>query len=145
MSSPYLVRPFRDTDTAAVISLWETVFATDPPWNKPADVIRTKLTIQGELFFVCLLEEKLVGTVLAGFDGVRGWIHKMACHPDAQRQGVATVLMHQAEQSLVQLGCPKLNIQVRADNKSALAFYQAAGYEIEDRVSLGKRLGPVGP
>ncbi|MCL4158354.1 UNVERIFIED_CONTAM: hypothetical protein GTU68_009038 [Idotea baltica] len=77
---------------------------------------------------------------MAGFDGVRGWVHKVAAHPQRTRSGIAGKLMQAAEHELAELGCTKLNLQVRAGNDSALAFYQAAGYTIEDRVSLGKHL-----
>jgi len=136
------VRLFTSQDRDAVIHLWQQVFPTDPPWNEPADLIRTKLTTQPELFFVCELDNQVVGTVMAGFDGVRGWVHKVACHPSARRQGIAALLMRAAEQGLRDLGCRKLNLQVRADNQAAVAFYQAAGYTIEDRISLGKHLNP---
>ena len=47
--------------------------------------------------------------------------------------------MDAAETRLAQLGCPKINLQVRASNTSALGFYEAIGYDTEERVSLGKR------
>ncbi|MGI9324884.1 MAG: GNAT family acetyltransferase [Pseudomonadales bacterium] len=137
------IRPFRNEDEAAVIALWERAFPNEPPWNEPADLIRRKLAVQKELFFVCVSEERIVGTVMAGFDGVRGWVHKVAAHPDCKRHGIATRLMRAAEQGLEALGCRKLNLQVRVDNTSAIEFYKSAGYVVEERVSLSKRLGPA--
>ncbi|MEM9624050.1 MAG: GNAT family acetyltransferase [Pseudomonadota bacterium] len=134
------VRRFTPQDQPGVVALWQLVFPDEPEWNESNALIRTKLTVQPELFFVCEWDNRLVGTVIAGFDGVRGWVHKVACHPDAQRNGVARLLMEAAESALAALGCNKLNLQVRAGNHSALAFYQAAGYQIEDRISLGKHL-----
>ena len=124
------------------IALWNLVFPDDPPWNSPPEVIRRKLSVQRELFLVCLSDKALVGTVLAGFDGVRGWVHKLAVHPDYQRQGIATRLMAAAEQALTALGCPKLNIQVRASNAGVVDFYRRAGYVVEERISMSKRLAP---
>jgi ribosomal protein S18 acetylase RimI-like enzyme len=82
----------------------------------------------------------VAGTVLAGFDGVRGWIHHLAVLPAHRRRGVATQLMRAAERGLANLGCPKINLQVRAGNAGVIAFYRALGYQVEDRASLGKRL-----
>jgi ribosomal protein S18 acetylase RimI-like enzyme len=96
--------------------------------------------VQPELFLVCHSDGRLVGTVLAGFDGFRGWVNKVAADPDHQRQGIASHLMEAAEQGLARLGCPKLNIQVRAGNAFAIKFYESIGYAIEDRVSMSKRL-----
>jgi len=134
------IRPFLDRDQRAVVALWEEVFAGDPPWNVPAEMIRRKSTVQPELFLVAHSQEKVLGTVMAGFDGVRGWIHHLAVSPSIRRAGVATRLMHAAEDGLKRLGCPKVNLQVRSTNAEVVAFYRAIGYEVEERVSMGKRL-----
>lgn len=138
--SDVVVRAYQSEDKSAVVELWEICFPDDPPWNSPPDVIRRKLTVQPELLMVCLIEGRLVGTVLAGFDGFRGWVNKVAAHPEYQRKGIASRLMTEAEYALAAMGCPKLNIQVRAENASVVEFYKNAGYEIEDRISMGKRL-----
>ena len=140
MTDEFEVRAYEPQDESAVVELWETVFPDAPPWNNPPDVIERKLSVQRDLFLVCLSGGRLVGTVLAGFDGVRGWVHKVAAHPEFQRKGIATHLMKAAEERLASIGCPKLNIQLRASNTSAVKFYESAGYAIEDRVSMSKRL-----
>tara|TARA_Y100001934_G_scaffold59534_1_gene73781 strand:+ start:3156 stop:3554 length:399 start_codon:yes stop_codon:yes gene_type:complete len=131
---------YRAADHDAIVRLWDRVFADDPPWNAPADLIRIKRGVQPELFFVCELDGAVVGTAVAGFEGVRGWVHKVAADPDQRRSGIASHLMAVVEDGLRSAGCPKLNLQVRAGNDAAVAFYKAAGYAIEDRVSMGKRL-----
>ena len=157
MTNKLVIRPFEPSDEPAIIELWQTVFPDDPPWNKPADVIAQKRTVQRELFLVGSVvnpalktdsnsdpepfkANTLVGTVLAGYDGVRGWIHKLAVHPVYQQHGFATDLMRAAELRLAQLGCAKINLQIRACNAAVLHFYESAGYVVEDRVSMGKRL-----
>ena len=134
------IRPYDARDEESVIDLWEVCFPDDPPWNEPRDVIQRKMTVQPELFFVALIDQQVVGTVLAGFDGFRGWVNKVATHPSQQRKGIASRLMQAAEKALADLGCPKLNLQVRADNDAVVAFYRKAGYVVEDQVSMGKRL-----
>ena len=138
------IRPFLARDQAAVVALWEEVFAGDPPWNAPVDMIRRKSTVQPDLFLVAHSQERVIGTVMAGFDGVRGWIHHLAVCPSLRRSGVATRLMRAAENGLVKLGCPKVNLQVRSTNAAVIAFYRAIGYEVEERVSMGKRLTGAG-
>lgn len=81
-----------------------------------------------------------MGTVLAGYDGARGWVHHLAVHPDHRDSGIGRALMAAAEAGLAALGCPKLNLQVRAGNEQVLAFYEKMGFEIEERVSLSKHL-----
>ena len=103
-------------------------------------MIDRKLPIQPELFLVAELDGVLVGTVMAGFDGVRGWLHRLAVRNSARRSGAGTALVRSAEAGLSALGCPKVNLQVRSSNEQVVAFYRALGYSIEDRVSLGRQL-----
>jgi len=135
------IRPYESKDQTQVVALWNEVFPDDPPWNEPASMIRRKLTVQPELFLVAHITGEVAGTVLAGFDGVRGWVHHLAVHASYRRQGLARSLMTAAEKGLAALGCPKVNLQVRATNSAVVGFYRSLGYVVEDRTSLGKRLG----
>lgn len=135
------VRPFQAADRDALEQLWGRVFANDPPWNNPSDMIDSKLKVQPELLLVCTVDERLVGGVMAGFDGVRGWIYHLAVAPEWRRRGLATRLIRAAETGLQRVGCGKVNLQIRANNGDIVNFYRRVGYEIEDRVSLGRRLG----
>jgi ribosomal protein S18 acetylase RimI-like enzyme len=78
--------------------------------------------------------------VMAGFDGVRGWIYHLAVAPECRRRGFATPLMRAAELGLRKLGCPKVNLQIRATNSGVVAFYRSLGYELEERLSMGRPL-----
>jgi ribosomal protein S18 acetylase RimI-like enzyme len=104
-------------------------------------MIRRKLKVQPELFLVAHVNGQVVGTVMAGFDGVRGWVHHLAVRGSHRHQGIASSLMIAAEKGLEASGCPKVNLQVRATNSAVIAFYRSLGYEVEERASLGKRLG----
>jgi len=94
------------------------------------------------LFFVALLDGVLVGTVMGGYDGQRGWVYSLAVSPPARRQGIGTALMHHEERELAKRGCPKVNLQVLAPNAATVAFYQKVGYSAEERVSMRKLLAP---
>jgi ribosomal protein S18 acetylase RimI-like enzyme len=136
--------PFRSADREPLQQFWHRVFPDDPPWNDPAIMIENKLTVQPELLLVGELDGTIVGTVIAGFDGVRGWIYHLAVAPECRRRGFATRLVRTAEDGLRRLGCPKINLQVRAGNLEVIAFYRGAGYEVEERVSMGRRLDGAG-
>ena len=92
-----LVRPYREEDEAAVVGLWGTVFPNPPSWNVPTEDIRRKLSVQPELFLVAVIDGRVVGTTMAGFDGHRGWLHLVAVHPNNQRQGIGRAMMLEAE------------------------------------------------
>ena len=145
---PVTIRSFAEADRAAVRALWNRVFPDDPPWNAPDVMMDTKSKVQPELFFVAQAPvalataeaPEIVGTVLAGFDGVRGWIYHLAVAPELRRRGLATQLVRAAEAAVQRLGCAKINLQVRASNQEVIAFYRRLGYQVEDRVSMGRRL-----
>jgi Acetyltransferases len=82
----------------------------------------------------------IVATVMAGYEGHRGWINYLAVHPDCQRKGYGRMMMNRAEALLLELGCPKINLQVRVGNEGVIEFYRKLGYQIDQVVSLGKRL-----
>lgn len=134
------VRPFRDQDETAVLALWHAVFPDDPPRNDPRAIIRRKRRVQPELFLVGETGERIVATVVAGYDGHRGWVYHLAVGAGARRQGYGRAMMAAAEARLRELGCPKLNLQVHRFNAEVVAFYEALGYTVEDRISMGKVL-----
>ncbi|MDJ0847710.1 MAG: GNAT family acetyltransferase [Myxococcota bacterium] len=138
------IRPFRTSDAAAVISLWESCELLRP-WNDPMKDIQRKLQVQPEMFLVAAMGDEVVGTVMAGYEGHRGWVNYLAVAPGHRRSGLGRAMMNAAERLLQDAGCPKLNVQVRGTNPSALQFYERLGYHVEDVVSLGKRLEHDGP
>jgi ribosomal protein S18 acetylase RimI-like enzyme len=110
------------------------------PWNDPHRDISRKLQVRGDLFLVGVADGKIVATVMAGYEGHRGWVNYLAVAPENQRAGLARKMMDEAERRLREAGCPKINLQVRGGNASAIEFYRAIGYIQDDVISMGKRL-----
>ena len=136
------VRAFTPADTEAVVQLWQDCELTRP-WNDPHKDIARKLSVSPDLFWLgCDADGRIIASIMVGYDGHRGWINYLAVHPEHQRRGHARQLMQRAEQTLSELGCPKLNLQVRAGNEAVLAFYESLGYADDRTLSLGKRLIP---
>jgi ribosomal protein S18 acetylase RimI-like enzyme len=133
------IRPFQGGDEAPVVALW-TQCGLTRSWNDPHKDIARKLKIQPELFLVGTVDATIVATVMAGYEGHRGWINYLAVAPALRGRGYARSLMHSAEELLLARGCPKINLQVRASNAEAVVFYQHLGYEQDHSVTLGKRL-----
>jgi ribosomal protein S18 acetylase RimI-like enzyme len=133
------VRPYRATDEDALVALWHTSGLTRP-WNDPHRDIARKLQVRPEWLLVAVEAGEIVGSVMVGYDGHRGWINYLAVAPAHRGAGLGRALMAEAERVLTEAGCPKVNLQLRRGNDEALAFYEALGYVRDDAVSLGRRL-----
>jgi ribosomal protein S18 acetylase RimI-like enzyme len=136
---PFDIRPFQHADEAAVIDLWRRCELTRPQ-NDPAKDIRRKLTVQPEMFLLAVVDGVIVGSIMAGYEGHRGWINYLATAPEYRRRGIGVALMQAAERLLNDAGCPKINLQVRPGNDAAIAFYRSIGFDVEGAISMGKRL-----
>ena len=133
------IRPYAPTDEAAVVALWEKCGLLRPQNNPRKDIVR-KLKVNPEFFLVAVESDQIVGTVMAGYEGHRGWINYLAVGPSRRRGGLGRALMAEAERVLRAAGCPKINLLVRPENQAAVAFYEALGFTVEGAISLGKRL-----
>ncbi len=133
------IRVFQKSDESSVISLWQRCDLLRP-WNDPKKDIQRKLDVQPELFLVGVLDDDVVATVMAGYEGHRGWVNYLAVASEHRRKGLGRAMMAEAESLLKQTRCPKLNLQIRGSNTSAIEFYRRLGYQADDVVSLGKRL-----
>lgn len=140
------IRPFRMDDEAAVVALWEQCGLTRP-WNDPHKDVSRKLKLQPELFLVGEEDAAIVATVMAGYEGHRGWINYLAVAPAFRGRGFARALIGRVEKVLLGMGCPKISLLIRSSNPEVMAFYRHIGYAQDDVVAFGKRLihdRPVG-
>ena len=135
------IRPFSTKDTKPVIELWNKCDLIRP-WNNPELDIQRKLKVNPELFLVGISDGKIIATAMGGYEGHRGWVNYLAVDPVYQKKGFGRQLMDEIEKRLLVLGCPKINLQVRNGNTSALDFYNRIGYKTDSVISMGKRLIP---
>lgn len=135
------LRPFTVADTEAVVALWTEVGLVRP-WNDPRRDIQRKLTTQPELFLVIDEGSQVIATAMVGYDGHRGWVYYLAVAPERRGLGHARALMAEAERLLIERGCPKIMLMVRADNDTVIGMYEGLGYATESTVVMGKRLIP---
>lgn len=122
-----------------MIGLWR-VCGLVKPQNDPAKDIRRKLGSKAGWLLVGVEKGEVIASVMAGYDGHRGWINYLAVAPGFRKQGRGRAILERAERELARAGCPKINLQVRLGNKAVLGFYRALGYSDDRVVSLGKRL-----
>lgn len=138
VSMPPITSYSNEAHRHQVIGLWETVFGYDTAHNAPSLAIDKKLAVQDGLFFVAIVEGVIVGTILAGYDGHRGWLYSVAVRPSHRNKGLGAALVNHAERALTERGCMKINLQITSGNEGVSAFYESLGYAVEKRVSMGK-------
>jgi ribosomal protein S18 acetylase RimI-like enzyme len=126
-------------DAPLVIALWHACGLTRP-WNDPQSDFNLALETATATILLARDGAAVVGSVMIGFDGHRGWVYYLATHPDRQRQGIGRTLMAAAEDWLRAQAAPKIQLMVRDDNAAALGFYAALGYDVQGVATLGKRL-----
>lgn len=134
------IRKFKQSDKDSVISLWKEIFSSEKLHNDPKLSIEMKIKHSKDLFFIAEENNLVVGTVMVGFDGHRGWIYSLAVKPDFRKKGIGTKLMKEAITQLKSLGCLKVNLQIEEDNSGVVDFYEKIGFLIEDRISMGMKL-----
>lgn len=136
-----MIRAFEPADREPLIALWRACGLV-VPWNDPDRDIDRKLEVDpaGLLVAVAGRDGPLVGSVMAGYDGHRGWVNYLAVAETDQGTGLGRGLMNTAERYLRARGCPKVNLQIRSTNGDAVAFYEALGFTHDPVLSLGKRL-----
>jgi len=133
------IRPYQDRDEKDVIELWHNCNLV-VPWNDPKLDIERKLKVNPDLFLVGLIEDRVVATVMGGYEGHRGWINYLAVSPEIRQKGVGQQMVEEVEAKLRKLGCPKINVQIRSSNKGVIEFYEKVGFSVDDVLSMGKRL-----
>ena len=127
------------SDAPAVIALWEACGLTRP-WNDPQQDFDRALRHDNCAILLVYEGEELVGSIMVGDDGHRGWVYYLASHPERRGEGIGRQLMASAERWLKLRDCPKIQLMVRSDNETARGFYTRLGYDVQDVVTIGRRL-----
>jgi len=132
------IRPYEPRDHHQVVELWRQVFADEQPHNEPSRMLEDKVAMQDGLLLVAVLQKTVVGSVMTGYDGHRGWLYALAVSQACRRQKTGSRLVQQAVNLLKARGCNKLNLQIREDNANVRAFYESLGFDVEPRISMGR-------
>ena len=134
------IRPYQQEDRDGLLSLWADIFPASSPHNNPETSLDKKLRVAPDLLLVAVMDGVVVGSVMGGYDGHRGWIYSLAVTPSLRRKGIASVLMRETETKLRERGCLKVNLQVVSSNSEVVALYEELGFHVEERISMGKKL-----
>lgn len=133
------IRTLQDSDRNQLVALWDDVFDYYASHQKPCASLDAKLAVDDRVF-VAIHEYQVVGSIMAGYDGHRGWLYSVAVSPAQRRSGLGTDLVRYAVAELARIGCMKVNLQVQLQNCQVVAFYESLGFSVEPRISMGMRL-----
>jgi ribosomal protein S18 acetylase RimI-like enzyme len=139
---PMRIEPLEKADIPDVISLWERA-GLARPWNDPcrdAEFARGKTNSD---ILIGRRDGAIIASVMVGHDGHRGAMYYLAVCPKHQGCGYGREIVKAAEAWLCERGVWKINLLVRDDNQSVLAFYSKLGYEPGGTIQLGRRFDPV--
>ncbi len=126
-------------DVSSVVALWNEVGITRP-WNDAAQDFQRAIDGATSVVLGIKHDDELIGTVMVGHDGHRGWVYYLAVAKRHRRHGVGSELMRSAEEWLRKFGAVKAQLMVRGDNESALTFYDKLGYDVSDVTVLSRWL-----
>jgi ribosomal protein S18 acetylase RimI-like enzyme len=128
------------TDRDQVIELWKSIFNYKSARNDPELSIDNKLKINDGLFLVAVKDNNIIGTIMGGHDGHRGWIYSLCVSPESRNKNIGTELLKKIEERLIENGCVKINLQIIPSNKGVKLFYEKNGYITEERIHMGKEI-----
>lgn len=134
-----IVRLYEEADRDAVLRLWEEA-GIDRPWLDLGAEIDEMVRHDPSLFFVAVNDDAVVGAVMGGYDGRRGWMYHLAVEASIRRGGIGRQLVSALEDTMRGRSVAKINLQVRAGNEDVISFYERVGYVDEELTSMGKRL-----
>ncbi|MDE0699036.1 MAG: GNAT family acetyltransferase [Boseongicola sp.] len=133
----FVIRRICDRDEEAVAELWRVCGLTRP-WNDPLDDIESaRANVSSEIFVATAGNGgDVAGSVMAGYDGHRGWVYYVAVAPERRTLRLGKRLMQHAETWLRNLGARKVMLMIREDNEEVRRFYEGLGYGIEKRTVM---------
>jgi ribosomal protein S18 acetylase RimI-like enzyme len=133
MSRTYRIRDCRHEDCPAVLDLWRQAEAI-PSRTDTIEELQRLVDENTGLFLVAEEGGRLIGTIIGGWDGWRGNIYRLAVLPEFRRRGVAGSLVAEVERRLRVKGASRVTALVVRSEDHAMAFWQAAGYEHDQRM-----------
>jgi ribosomal protein S18 acetylase RimI-like enzyme len=147
MTQEPLIRPLTDADIEGTIDLWTECGLTEP-WNDPrADIERARTSGEAIILVADDSRNRVAATILVGNDGHRGWLYYLAVCPELQSTGLGRRMVRAAEDWLKARGVVKIMLMIRPSNLKVRGFYEALGYEDQDRILMARWLDgqPMNP
>lgn len=123
------IREFRIEDYDTLIKLWKEVDLPYKPKGRDSwKSIVSELKHGNAIFFVAEREGHLIGSIFGTHDGRKGWINRLAVHPDFQKQGIAKMLVEKVEDHLSEMGIKIIAILIEDWNDVSIQAFERMGY-----------------
>lgn len=121
-------RPARVEDVARILAFWEEAAENDARPSDDVATVETLVLRDAEALDIVVQRERVVGTLISGWDGWRAHLYRLAVHPELRGRGIAGELLRRAENRLVRLGARRLDAMVLEQNGLGQSFWAAAGF-----------------
>jgi ribosomal protein S18 acetylase RimI-like enzyme len=126
------IRAATADDVDSLLSLW-AIAAENASWPQDsAEAVRALLARDPDACLVACTDGRLVGSLIAGWDGWRAHLYRLAVHPDARRQGIGRALLDAGAKRLRDLGATRLDAMVLDGNNLGQSLWRATGYEPQE-------------
>lgn len=132
-NASYSIRDAQIEDAEAILAFWSEAGAT-PSHSDNVDAIRHVISDDAASVLLAVSGERIIGSVIEGFDGWRGSIYRLAVHPEFRRKGIARALVAEAEKRLAARGVKRIGALVEFDHGDAVGFWKASGYKPDERL-----------
>jgi ribosomal protein S18 acetylase RimI-like enzyme len=126
------IRSAVSSDVSAVLAFWEVATA-EPSTTDDAGSLRQLLDFAPDALLLATNDDEIIGTVVVGWDGWRGTLYRLAVAPERRREGIAAMLVDEAETQLRASGAQRLHLIVAGGQPVAEAFWTSAGYTRTDQ------------
>jgi ribosomal protein S18 acetylase RimI-like enzyme len=136
------IRRVRADEGATLLALWKAADATPSPTDTLEDVERA-LASDRVACFVAEVGGQVVGSIIAAFDGWRGYMYRLAVHPSFRRRGMARRLVESAHESFARWGAKRITALVETDHPWAVSFWSAVGYVHDERMARFVKQEPL--
>jgi putative acetyltransferase len=136
----FKIRKFIDGDTDAALRLWQRTEGIGLSDADRPDRLREFLSRNPGLSRVAVSEGNLIGTILCGTDGRRGYIHHLAVAAESRRNGVGRTLVEAALSALNLIGIRKCHVFVFQSNPFGTLFWESSGWQRRDDLHVYSKM-----
>lgn len=136
MPTKLLIRGVREHELAAVLQMWQAAGVTPPGASDSIEGLTRLIREPAALLLIATIDDRIVGSVIGGWDGWRGNIYRLAVMPEHRRKGIARRLVTEISRELYAKGATRLSALVEHEHQWAIDFWDSVadlGYEYDPK------------